>query len=200
MPRPRANVDTALLADAFAADGLHGTSSAALAQAVDLAKPTLYAHGGSKEALFLHAVQAEVERVLARLAAAAARTPAGRGARRRAVVAAEALLEHAAMRPGGARLIAHTARHRTSRVADQVSEAVRRLADYVEAELRRDLAADGLDVTQAPWLARAVVAAAWSLAETRAGERRPSRRALAELAAAAVPVPPALDAASWPAA
>lgn len=200
MPRPRAHVDTALLADAFAADGLHGTSSAALAQAVDLAKPTLYAHGGSKEALFLHAVQAEVERVFARLAAAAERTPAGRGARRRAVVAAEALLEHAAVRPSGARLLAHTARHRSSRVADLVTAAVRRVPDYVEADLRRDLAADGLDATLAPWLARSVVAAAWSLAETRAGERRPSRRALAELAAAAVPVPPPPDAAAWPAA
>jgi AcrR family transcriptional regulator len=196
VPRPRAHVDTAQLADAFAADGLHGTSSASIARVVGLAKPTLYAHGGSKEALFLHAVQAEVERVLARLAAAAERAPAGRSARQHAVMAAEALLEHAALRPAGARLLAHTARHGSSRVAGPVAEALRRVPDYVEANLRRDLVADGLDATPAPLLARIVVAAAWALA----GERRPTRLTLAELAAAAVPVPPPPDAASWPAA
>jgi AcrR family transcriptional regulator len=198
MPRPRAHVDTARLVDAFAADGLHGTSSSALARAVDLAKPTLYAHGVSKEALFLHAVQAEVERVLARLAAAAERTPAGRSARRRALVTAEALLEHAAVRPAGARLLAHTARHSSSGVADPVAAALRRVPDYVEAGLRRDLAADGLDASLAPWLARSVVAAAWAMAEPRKGERRPARRALAELVAAVVPAPPPPDGGSWP--
>jgi AcrR family transcriptional regulator len=70
MARPRANIDTAALADAFAADGLHGTSSASLAAATGIAKPTLYVHGASKEALFLRAVEAEVERVLSRLYAA----------------------------------------------------------------------------------------------------------------------------------
>ena len=198
MPRPRAHVDTARLVDAFAADGLHGTSSSVLARAVDLAKPTLYAHGGSKEALFLHAVQAEVERVLARLATAAERTPAGRSARRRAAAAAEALLEHAAVRPAGARLLAHTARHRSSGVADSVEAALRRVPDYVEAGLRRDLATDGLDASLAPWLARSVVAAAWATAEPRNGERRPSRRALAELVATVVPAPPPPDGGSWP--
>jgi AcrR family transcriptional regulator len=186
--------------DAFAGDGLHGTSSASIARLVGLAKPTLYAHGGSKEALFLHAVQSEVERVVALLAAAAERAPAGRSAHQHAVMAAAALLEHAALRPAGARLLAHTARHRSSRVAGPVADALRRVPDHVAANLRRDLAADGLDATLAPWLARIVVAAAWSIAEPGAGERRPSRLALAGLAAAAVPVAPPPDAASWPAA
>ena len=123
------------------------------------------------------------------------------GARaRRAPPWPPALLDHAARGPA-ARACSPTPRviaPRASRTL--VAAAVRRVPDYVEAELRRDLAADGLDATLAPWLARGVVAAAWSLAETRAGERRPSRRALAELAAAAVPVPPPPDAASWPAA
>jgi hypothetical protein len=115
-------------------------------------------------------------------------------------MAAEALLEHAALRPTGARLLAHTARHRSSRVAGPVSDALRRVPDYVAANLRRDLLADGLDATPAPWLARSVVAAAWALADPAAGERRPPRLALAELAAAAVPVAPPPDAGSWPAA
>jgi hypothetical protein len=68
----------------------------------------------------------------------------------------------------------------------------------VEAGLRRDLAADGLDASLAPWLARSVVAAAWAMAEPRQGERRPARRALAELVAAVVPAPPPPDGGSWP--
>ena len=102
MARPRANIDTAALADAFAADGLHGTSSVALAAATGIAKPTLYVHGISKEALFLRAVEAEVERVLTRLYTTEAAT-AGQPARWRAIAAAQALLDHAAARPRGAR-------------------------------------------------------------------------------------------------
>ncbi len=52
MPRPRASLDTAALARAFAADGLHGTSIERVAAAAGLAKPTLYARGGDKEELF----------------------------------------------------------------------------------------------------------------------------------------------------
>src|SRR5438874_4568853 len=144
MARPRANIDTAALADAFAADGLHGTSSVALAAATGIAKPTLYVHGISKEALFLRAVEAEVERVLPRLYTTEAAT-AGQPARRRAIAAAQALLDHAAARPRGARLLAHTARHASSAVAPAVDAALTRIPDHIEAGLRRDLGADGLD-------------------------------------------------------
>ena len=71
MPRPRAQLDTAALARAFAADGLHGTSIDALPPAAGLAKPTLYARGGDKEELFALAVEAEVERLIERLDGAA---------------------------------------------------------------------------------------------------------------------------------
>ena len=71
MSRPRAQLDTAALARAFAAGGLHGTSIDAVAATAGVAKPTLYARGGSKEALFALAVDAEVERLLERLDGAA---------------------------------------------------------------------------------------------------------------------------------
>jgi len=199
MPRPRAHLDAAALADAFAADGLHGTSSDALARALGVAKPTLYVHGTSKDALFLRAVEAEVERVLDRLHAAAAAT-AGRSARDRTTAAARALLEHAARRPAGAHLLARTARHDTSTVAGAVAAALRRIPDRIESGLRRDLAADGLDSTLAPFLARAVQGAAWTMSEARAGERRPPRATLAALAAAPVPLAAARPADTWPAA
>lgn len=197
MPRARAHLDAAALAEAFAADGLHGTSSSALARALGLAKPTLYVHGTSKEALFLRAVEAEVERVLDRLHAAETAT-AGHTARDRTTAAALALLEHAADRPGGARLLARTARHETSEIAEAVAAALRRVPDRIEAGLRRDLAADGLAPALAPFLARAVEGAAWAMSELRPGERRPARAALAALAAAPVPLPAALPAETWP--
>jgi len=199
MARPRAKLDASALADAFAADGLHGTSSVQLARAVGVAKPTLYVHGESKEALFLRAVEAEVERVLDRLQAAAAAT-AGRSARDRATAAALALLEHAAARPTGARLLTTTARHASSGVAVAVAAALRRIPDQIAAGLARDLAADGLDPALAPFLARALHGSASALAEVRRGERRPARATLAALAAAAVPARAAPETARWPSA
>jgi AcrR family transcriptional regulator len=199
MARPRAKIDSAALADAFSADGLHGTSSAAIAAAIGVAKPTLYVHGASKDALFLRAVEAEVERVLDRLHAAEART-AGRSARDCAAAAAQALLDHAASRPAGARLIAHTSRHGDSSVAAAVAAAVRRIPDRIEAGLRRDLVADGLDASLAPFLARVVHGACAALAEVRAGEARPARASLARLAASVVPEPAAAPVVDWPAA
>src|SRR3954454_21258163 len=71
MPRPRAQLDTVALARAFADGGLHGTSVDAVAAAARVAKPTLYARGGSKEELFALAVDAEAERLLERLDGAA---------------------------------------------------------------------------------------------------------------------------------
>ena len=185
MSRPRANLDVAALADAFAADGLHGTSSAALAAGAGVAKPTLYAHGGSKEALFLRAVEAEVERVLSRLHAAEART-VGRGARDRATAFARALLDHAAARPDGARLLRHTAHHRDSAVAADVAAALRRIPDRIEAGLRRDLATDPAPV------ARALHGAATALSDARG-----ARADLAALAASVVPEAPAVRE-EWP--
>src|SRR4051812_18966113 len=170
MARPRANIDTAALADAFAADGLHGTSSTALAAAAGLAKPTLYVHGRSKEALFLRAVEAEVERVLNGVYAAESAT-AGQTARRRAVAVAHALLDHAAARPHGARLLAHTARHASSAVAPAVEAALTRTPDHIAAGLRRDLEADGLDAAQSAFIARALHGAATALGDVRPGER-----------------------------
>lgn len=199
MARPRAHIDATMLADAFAADGLHGTSSVRLARAVGVAKPTLYVHGQSKEALFLRAVESEVERVLDRLHAAA-RTTSGRSARDRATATAHALLAHAAERPAGARLLTTTARHETSGVAAAVAAALQRITDQIAAGLARDLAADGLDAAHAPFLARALYGATNRLAEVRRGERRPARATLAAMAASVVPEapPPASD--TWPAA
>jgi TetR/AcrR family transcriptional regulator, copper-responsive repressor len=199
MARPRARIDAAALADAFAADGLHGTAAADLARALGVAKPTLYAHAESKEAMLLRAVEAEVERVLDRLHAAE-RLSAGRSARQRATATAEALLDHAAARPRGARLLAVTARHRSSSVADAVEAARSRIPDRIEEGLRRDLAADGLDPAPAPWLARALLGAAGALAEATPGRRRPSRAACARLAAAVVPEPAPVAVADWPSA
>ncbi len=198
MARPRAEINAAALADAFSGDGLHGTSATAIAAAIGVAKPTLYVHGRSKDALFLRAVQGEVERVLDRLHAADVAT-AGRSARQRATAAAHALLDHAAARPGGARLLAVTAAHASSSVAEAVHAELDRVPDRIAARLRHDLQADGLDPGLAPFIARAVHGAAAALAELRPGERRPARATLATLAASAVPEPPS-DATDWPSA
>jgi AcrR family transcriptional regulator len=199
MARPRARLDLVALADAFAADGLHGVSSQQLADALGVAKPTLYAHGVSKQALFVLAVEAEAERVLDRLAAAE-RSTVGRSAHDRATAAARAVLDHAAARPAGARLLHRTAHHATSDVAAAVAATLRRIPDRIAEGLRRDLVADGLDPGAAPFLARALYGAALALSEVRAGERRPSRDALASIAAAVVPQPQALAPHEWPAA
>jgi len=198
MARPQARIDTAALADAFSADGLHGTSSSTLAAATGVAKPTLYVHGESKEALFLRAVEAEVERVLDRLHAAEAAT-VGLTARARATAASSALLDHAAARPAGARLVTRTAGHASSSVAAGVAAAIARIPDRIEAGLRRDLTADGLDPSLAPFLARAVLGASWALGEVRTGERRPARAVLAGLASSVVPEPPPEASEEWPA-
>jgi len=189
MARPRAHLDLAALADAFARDGLHGASANGLAEVLGVAKPTLYAHGVSKDALFLRAVEAEVERVVDVLHAAE-RASAGRSARERSAAAALGLLDHAASRPAGARLLARTAHHASSTVAPDVAAALQRVPDRIAASLRRDLAADGLDPAPAPFLARALHGAVEALGEQRPGERRPARATLAALAAALVPPPP----------
>jgi AcrR family transcriptional regulator len=66
MPRPRAQLDTVALARAFAAGG-PATPIDDVAAAAGVAKPTLYARGGSKAELFALALDAEAERLLERL-------------------------------------------------------------------------------------------------------------------------------------
>lgn len=199
MPRPRARIDPAALADAFAGDGIHGTSAAAVARAVGVAKPTLYVHGTTKDALFLLAVESEVERVLDRLQAARGRS-AGQSARERATAAVLALLDHAADRPHGRRLLAATAHHDASTVAPAVAAALTRLPDRLTVDLRRDLQHDGLDAELAPFLARGLYGAALAVGEARPAERRPARLRLARAVAAIVPEPAGVTAADWPSA
>src|SRR3954453_14405425 len=97
VPRPRASIDTAALVRAFAADGLHGTPIERVVAACGVAKPTLYARGGDKDELFALAVEAEVERLIGRLAASAP--------------PARALDDYLREEPAGARLLLVTARH-----------------------------------------------------------------------------------------
>src|SRR3954451_19817381 len=117
MPRPRALVDTVALARAFAADGLHGTPIEAVVEACGVAKPTLYARGGDKEELFALAVEAEVERLLARLGGPSP---------------ARALDDHLREAFEGMRLLLVTARHTRSRVAGRVDESLARVASALD--------------------------------------------------------------------
>ena len=130
MPRPRAQLDTAALARAFAADGLHGTPIDRVASASGLAKPTLYARGGDKEELFALAVEAEVERLIDRL----------EGADRLSELA-RALDDHLREAPEGLRLLLVTARHRSSRVALRVERSLDRIPDALAAALGDELLA-----------------------------------------------------------
>jgi AcrR family transcriptional regulator len=127
LARPRAQLDTSALAGAFAADGLHGTPIDDVAEAVGVAKPTLYARFGDKEELFALAVEAEVERLIARVEAAAS-LPAVAGA----------LDDHVRASPSGARLLLVTARHTRSRVAARVERSLRRIPAALAAALDGD--------------------------------------------------------------
>src|SRR4051812_20924705 len=120
MPRPRASLDTVALARAFARDGLHGTPIEAVVEACGGAKPTLYARGGDKEELFAVAVEAEVERLLARLGGPSA---------------AAALDEHLRESPDGMRLLLVTARHTRSRVASRVDASLARVFSALDPAL-----------------------------------------------------------------
>ena len=135
MPRPRARLDHAAIAAAFAPDGLHGVSAAQVAARAGIAKPTLYAHGRSKEQILLACVEAEVERLLDRLYAAEQRTR-DLTASRRAGALVLAILEHAVHWPHSARLLHLTARHATSTVAAEVDAALARMPAWVRDALR----------------------------------------------------------------
>jgi AcrR family transcriptional regulator len=137
VPRRRARLDHAAIAAAFAPDGLHGVSAAQVAARAGIAKPTLYAHGRSKEQVFLACVEAEVERLLDRLYEAERRTR-DLTAARRARALALALLEHAAAWPYSARLLHLTAHHVSSTVAGQVDDALARVPARVCEVLRCD--------------------------------------------------------------
>ena len=140
MPRPRARLDPTTLTLAFASDGLHGTTSAAIARHAGVAKPTMYARGGSKASVFLGCVEAEVERLLNLLSDADLESRS-LPARARLTALAEAVIAHGRVHPASARLLHVTARHRGSPVADQVDAALARLPARVAAILRRDTTA-----------------------------------------------------------
>ena len=137
MPRSRAVLDQAAITAAFAPDGLHGVSAAEVASRAGVAKPTLYAHGRSKDAIFAACVEFEVERLVARLHAADTRT-AGQPLHQRAAALALALLDHAAQRPEAFRLLHVTAAHRRSTVADDVDRALGRIPDRIAMALARE--------------------------------------------------------------
>jgi len=137
MPRPRARLDPAAVTLAFAPDGLHGATSAAVARCAGVAKPTVYAHSGSKEGMFLACVEAEVERLLSELSDAEFDTRSF-PARARLAALAEAIIEHGRTSPAAARLLHQTARHASSRVAADVDAALARLPARLASILRRD--------------------------------------------------------------
>jgi AcrR family transcriptional regulator len=169
VPRARSAIDLSAVADAFSADGLHGTSADEIAARAGIAKPTLYAYGRSKSALLLAAVEAEVERVVDRLHHSDVRTR-NLAPQARVTALARALLDHAAARPAGFRLLAHTARHANSDVAASVDAALDRVPARITAALRRDIG----DASGAPTLALALYGATVAIAT--AGPVTPERR------------------------
>lgn len=137
MPRPRARLDPAAVTLAFAPDGLHGTTSAAVARSAGVAKPTVYAHASSKEGVFRACVEAEVERLLSRLSDAELDTRSA-PARVRIEALAEAVIAHGRATPAAARLLHQTAPHSSSGVATDVDAALARLPARISSLLRRD--------------------------------------------------------------
>jgi AcrR family transcriptional regulator len=158
MPRPRASIDLAAVTRAFAPDGLHGATTAEIARHAQVAKPTVYARGGSKESVFLDCVEAEVERLASDLADADLRSRS-LPARARIAAIAEAGIEHGRRKPAAARLLHVTARHHSSGVAREVEAALARLPAQIASILRRDTSAECADRT-APALLGAAAALA----------------------------------------
>ena len=98
---------------AFAPDGLHCATTEMIARCDGVAKPTVYAHGGSKQAVFLQCVEAEVERLLSQLSDADLKTRSS-PSRARIAALAEAIIEHGRAHPAAARLLHLTARQSTT--------------------------------------------------------------------------------------
>jgi AcrR family transcriptional regulator len=158
VPRPRARLDHAAIAAAFAPDGLHGVRAEDVARRAGVAKPTLYAHGRSKEAVFLACVEAETERVLEVLHEADLGTRE-LGVAARATALARAVLDHAEAHPESARLLHVTARHATSAVAADVDATLDRLPARLAEALRRDLDHDRAETAATMLLGGAVALA-----------------------------------------
>jgi len=169
MPRPRARLDPAAITGAFAPDGLHGTTSECLARQAGVAKPTLYVHGRSKEAMFLACVDAETERLLSRLSESDLRTRT-LPPRARVAALAQAIIDHGRAHPDAARLLHQTARHASSSVAAEVDAALARPSARLASILRRDTTAACADrIAPALFGAAATLATAAASAGARAG-------------------------------
>lgn len=174
------------LAEAFAADGIHGVGTVDLARAAGVAKPTLYRAYASKDALFLAVVEAEVEELLERLYAAWAK--ALDDSLDVALTAlARALLAHADERPAAFRLLFVTADHRGSDVAADVAGTIERVVDRLAELLARHPAwhADPADAELVAALLPAAV-----VATVRRSERPWDRDEAAARIAAVVHPPP----------
>ncbi|MDW5594025.1 helix-turn-helix domain-containing protein [Conexibacter stalactiti] len=149
----RVEIDTRRLVEVFSPDGLHGVGMVEIARATGVAKPTLYRNHPSKDALFLAAVEAEVERLLERLyetwsdalaraGGSAAHVGAGAGASRDPLADAIAalareLLAYGDEQPAGFRLLFTTAAHAGSTVADDVAGTLDRIVDRLTELLAR---------------------------------------------------------------
>ena len=199
MARPKITIEPARLVEEFAERGLQGARSDRLATLAGVAKPTLYAHGHTRESLYGLAVETEVERLLDRLSRAE-RLTRGRSARDRAKATAHAILNHAADRPHGLRLLARARDDELPAGPRPARASVARIPERIVTALQRDLAADGLDAGLAPWLGAALWGAALGLALGGPATRAPARERLAAIAASIVPAPPSLPPERWPAA
>lgn len=158
----RVEIDTSRLVEVFAPDGLHGVGMVEIARATGVAKPTLYRNHPSKDALFLAAVEAEVERLLERLyetwsdalaragegAVGAGAAGAGAAGAREAgpprdpladaiAALARTLLAYGDEQPAGFRLLFTTAAHHGSTVADDVAGTLDRIVDRLTELLAR---------------------------------------------------------------
>lgn len=187
MPRPRARLDPAALTRGFAPDGLHGATSAEIARLAGVAKPTVYAHGGSKPAMFLSCVQAEVERLLGELTHADLGSRS-QPARVRLAALAEAVIAHGRRNPAAVRLLQHTARHTSSPVAADVDAALARLPRFLASALRRDTTPECADR-----VAPALLAAALALTDGGCSGAPEDARLLGEAFAAVLAPQPASE-------
>jgi AcrR family transcriptional regulator len=181
MARARAQLDSSAIAAAFAPDGLHGVSAAEVARRAGVAKPTLYAHGRSKDAVFLACVEAETERLLDRLYEAEVRTR-DLSARQRIAGVAQAVIEHGRDHPAAARLLHVTARHTSSTVAADVDAALARIHARVAALLRREMDPERLEL-----ITTALLGAAAALSTSGARALDAATQTLADAFAATLP-------------
>jgi AcrR family transcriptional regulator len=133
MPRPRKQLDFRAAAAALTAPGAETATMAAIAQRLDVAKPTLYRMAGSREELVQLCVDAEAERLLEQLHPGLARRDAPLAER-----LAAGFLRFVEDSPAGFALL-FGGRFQEAR------QAVRRVENRVRDELRRELRAAGRD-------------------------------------------------------